>query len=242
MKYLALLIFLLTTSLLSTGCTIIGGYSGYNLETKKIYYREFELEKSDFARSGYSNIKNGDDLKIILITGESLTGNFLEFKKLSMSEYSKKYAKMREVYGSSVFFPDFHDTIKVIYNNKKIEYYEFIGFDYACIQVRDFYNKTYNIPVINNYKLTLSGHDYASLFKKYAEMMNKGEIPTLSKIVILNNDTVTQIPFEEINQIIKIVPYRKNYALEGTAIGLGIDILIVIFLATNVNWKWMFSR
>ena len=242
MKYLALFDFLLTTSLLSMGCTIIGAASGGNLETDKIFYNEIELESSDYARSGYSDIEEGDSLKIFPIKGDSLIGKFIKFNKLSMSEYSKKYAKMREVYGNIVFFPEFHDTIKVIYINKSIESYKFLGFDYGCIQVGDFNDTIYKIPLINNYKLTLSGNDYAPLFKIYDEMMSKGEIPALSKIVIQYNGTVTQIPLDEISRIITIVPYRKNYALEGTAIGLGIDILIVIFLATNVNWKWMFSR
>jgi len=215
---------------LSTGCTVFGGYIGSITKTNHIFYNESELLQSDFAHTGYSNIKAGDKLKIILINGDSLMTEFMEFQKLSMNEYSRKYLKMREIYGSNVFFPEFHDTLTIIYRNKTIEHYEFLGFDYACIQVGDFNEKIYKIPLNTTYRLTLSGNDYASLFTSYNEMMTKGQIPTLSTVEIINNGIFSIIPLNEISQIITMNPYRKNYAIEGTAIGLGIDILILALL------------
>ena len=228
MKYLTLLICFFTTSLLSTGCcTIIGGAIGKNTETVEIHYKKIEM-------SEYSKIEKGTNLKIILAKGDSLKGDFIEFKKLSMSEYSKEYAKMRKVNDGIVFFPELHDTIKVTYRNKSVQYYEFLGFDYGCIQVGNFNDKVYNISLNNIYKLTFCGNDYAPPSKRYEEIMAKGQIPFLSTIVIQKNEIVINLPLNDISQIILIVHKRKNHTLEGSLVGLGID-AIIVFLWLQAN-------
>ena len=238
MKYLTIFIFLFVTSLLSTGCSIIGGAIGENIETVEILYKNIDMEKFDFSRSEHYKIEKGTNLKILLTNGDSLKGEFIEFKKLSMSEYSRKYAKMRKVY-DEIVFPKIHDTIKVIYLNKSFQYYEFFGFDYGCIQVENFNEKVYKISLNNIYKLSFSGNDYAPHINGYKGMMAKGQIPVLSTMVIQKDGSVIQTPLDEISQIIKIVQYRKNYTLEGSLVGLGIDAIIVfLWMQANlIDWN-----
>ena len=241
MKYLTLFIFLLATSLLSIGCSIIGGAIGENTETVEILYKNIDMEILDFSRSEYFKIEKGINLKIMLINGDSLKGDFIEFKKLSISEYLKKYAKMRKVY-DGIVFPEIHDTIKVTYRNKSFQYYEFLGFDYGCIQARDFNDKHYKISLNNIYKLISKGNGYATPIKRCKEMMANGQIPVLSTIVIQKAGIVIQTPLDEISQIITVVHNRKNYTLEGSLVGLGIDAIIVLLWIQanripNLDWN-----
>ena len=233
MKYLTLLICLFTTSLLSTGCSIIGGAIGENTGTAETLCQKIDMDKLDFSHSEYPKIEKGTNLKIMLTNGDSLKGDFIELKKLSMSEYSRKYAKIRKVY-DEIVFPKIHDTIKVIYLSKSFQYYEFLGFDYGCIQVGNFNEKVYKISLNNIYKLSFSGNDYAPHINRYKEMMAKGEIPVLSTMVIQKAGIVIQTPLDEISQINTIVYNRKTYTLEGSLVGLGID-AIIVFLWIQAN-------
>lgn len=227
MKRYRLLLCLPILYLLSTGCSVIGLAIGVNTDTYNINYEEEEIEDSDFFKSEYPQIEKGNDLKIILINGRTLEVDFVEFKRLSLIEYSRKYAEMINVYGNEVFFPNLHDTIKVTYHNENTEYYEFLGFDTGCIQVGSWNKNIYKITPKNNYKLTLCNYDGELPYKMYEEMMSNGQIPYQSTIVIQVAGNVKQIPLDEVRHIIKIVPHKDNYALEGFLVGLGIDVLII---------------
>ncbi len=244
MKRYRLLLCLLILYLLSTGCSIIGLAIGANTETEEVYYKTVESNSPEFKSL---ELAEGDSIKIVTNDGDSLSGIFIQYQPLSFEEYTKGFIN---AFSNMEYFPKPYDTLWAQENDNNV-CYEFLGFEYKNILVKDEKNDTVvislNEPFIlleegnkilkknefieliknkNEVIKSVSFHRYMQLMELYARHNNE-------KILIKNMEDIVIIPLDDISQM--IVQHSKNYALEGILVGLGIDVLIVVLLIDMGN-------
>ena len=247
MKRYRLLFCLPILYLLSTGCMVMGRIIGEDIESDEIYYKDTKIDLQNFE---LSSISDEATLKILKSNGDTLMGNFMGNVKIPIEDYSEEFM---DIFKDSIYFPSLGDTISVTSQDKSVEYHKFLGFEYGGIRLGEFNSDEFVISLAEPNVLVIDGNQILSLiayekfsakmsgdiksvtFEKYLKLMKRYGLPTKSALLVQQSNGIVKIPLDGISQIIVIVSYKKNYAIEGLLVGLGIDILIIALLIDNID-------
>ncbi len=234
-------------ALLSTGCMVMGRIVGEDIESDEVYYKETKIDLQNFE---LSNISDEATLKILKSNGDTLMGNFMGNVKIPIEDYSEEFM---DIFKDSIYFPSLGDTISVTSQDKSVEYHKFLGFEYGGMRLGEFNGDEFvisleepNVLVIDSNQILsqiayeeisakMSRNIKAVPFDKYLKLMKRYGLPTKSALLVQQSDGIVKIPLDDISQIIVIISYKKNYAIEGLLVGLGIDILIIALLIDNID-------
>ena len=250
MKQLLLIMSLILIIISSTGCSIIGIAIGDNIDSKEVYYKKIESDSTKFESL---ELVKGDSIKIVSTDGDTLAGIFIQYQTLSVEEYTKEFI---DAFGSKEYFPKQYDTLWTLEDDNIVKY-EFLGFEYKNILVKDEKNDTIVISLNESFILLEEQNQIfkekefiefiefikdrteivkSVSFHRYLQLMELFTSQNKRKILMTNlNDTLV-IPIDDIFQI--VVFYYKNYALEGFLVGFAIDVIIISIIYSTGFGTW----
>ena len=70
-------------------------------------------------------------------------------------------------------------------------------------------------------------------FNRYLQLMEQYGKEKKEKILIKDKEEIVIIPIDDISQI--VVPYRKDNALAGFLLGLGIDVIVIYLYSQTLD-------
>jgi len=236
MKQLLLIMSLILIIISSTGCSMIGLAIGGNIDTKEAYDKKIESDSTKFESL---ELVEGDSIKIVSTDGDTLAGIFIQYQTLSVEEYTKEFIN---AFGSKEYFPKQYDTLWTLENDNVVKY-EFLGFEYKNMLVKDEKNDTLAISLNESFILLEEQNQIfkekefiefikdrteivkSVSFHRYLQLMELFTGQNKRKILMSHMKETLVIPIDNISQI--VIVYHKNYALEGILVGIVIDVIIL---------------
>jgi hypothetical protein len=228
----AILIFLSHIILFFNSCTIIGFGVGAIIDKNRSNYHSTINEE-------LFSISPGTIIKLITITGDTLTGIYHsttnEYSLDYITEYNKKYEMLRE----QLLIPKIYDTLLISNPLGDIFKYIFLGFDYKKIYVKStLSNNKLLIKLNSNLNIKANNDTYLdhTLINNVFELKL---IPMISKINIKKNKDINSIFYHNIHSIQTKSKNRKRWLV---LIGATIDYIIYsqidnFNIGDGIKWK-----
>lgn len=221
---LAIILILASLSVLNNSCTLIGLAigSGIHKKDKDPYVvKPIEIQQ----------LNPGRLLTIIYKDDRTIEGKYKGTSQISQEQFSEEYSRFLNVHPDELSLPAIGDTMEIYYAVYKItEKCIFLALETNSIIVDRFNLETPFYVPINSNEIFLYRNGKVFLPNNYAD------IPCLTAIKIA--DTAHNLLNISVNEIKTIkAHYRKDARLEGSLIGLGLDVAIIsvlIYFSVNV--------
>ena len=224
---------LLAMTLHFLGCSAIGFFVGANIDS--------EGQSTMVAPSSYARLEPGTDVTVLLQDSTGITGTFGGQGRLSDEQYAARYNAWCANQRGDSAMPQIGDELFLLRSSATTESVSgyLAGFDPECVLVRtpkgngelNFWN-----PAVENI-YTIRGQ--AISMKGLMARMEKGQIPYLSYIRILNEGTTQQIPDERIREFHKLKTTYWKWV--GLFSGLAVDCTAFFLLqsyARQFEFHW----
>lgn len=243
-KISIVLILLVAASLLQlNGCTLIGLSIGSGIE-----YPKDECLLIPGWKVGA--ITPGDEIHLMLNDGEQVSGKYLGINPVPQERYAEMYAKFRKEKSEELILPELGENITIVMKSGIQAERELVGFYHQYLatelqeekdsvlalasymmSVRRLQEKTTGPVRLTKVDRVISSRGDIVEGESLQKLAKSGEIPFLFAVTIEGLMGATQVPMNEIYRI--QVPKKGSYWLAGLAVGLTMDVLVVVyFLAT----------
>ncbi|MFH1941760.1 MAG: hypothetical protein ABIL68_06610 [bacterium] len=207
------------STFLLNSCTLIGLASGAAADAKK-------PDQMNIPGRSVETVKPGTQIEIVLKDGSQLIGKYLGLEHFPDNEYKEKYLKSLETLREKVRLPALDDSITITTISGKPFKCAFLGFDFRYLWMR-MTNRNESDAVILR-ELTSIEDNQGNILtgETVRDLINKGEVPLLSAIVIQNETGKALVATDEVDQIQVLV--NKYGAIGGFLAGAGIDMVLYI--------------
>ncbi len=209
---------------LMSGCTVIGIAIGASADREK-------PEKKDYAISEIEHIKPGKEVTVILNTKGMISGEYVRTTRITDQEYDSIFGEFREKSSDLATIPGPGDIITILDLAGGQWIFELIGYNYDYLTVRRIGETDPIVFFIRNIADIAAGSETTISVEELKMMIAEKKMPVLQAMVLnINGDTVV-IAASRVDRVFSID--KKNRIWKGLAIGLAIDVALVIwFLAT----------
>lgn len=218
--------------ILFNGCSITGLVVGSRIKSKK--YEQVQVPGYDFSK-----IDHNKQITVMLNNSDSIQGNYKDNELTKLEEYKEVYDAKIAKLDLDFNLPRIGDTLyaNIIdgnnFNQDKSLPYPFIfeGFDHKSIMLKKDKDALVKQYLLNNISYSRTNID------KIDELIKSRMIPTRRTLIVETQNEVQNIRSSDI-QYIKYKK-RKNNALVGFLIGLGVDYFILTKIAKeHGKWVW----
>ncbi|MEE9441872.1 MAG: hypothetical protein V3V99_04320 [candidate division Zixibacteria bacterium] len=232
------------------GCTILGLGIGAVVDAGKPDYRS--IPGWDLHA-----VKPGSYMKLYLMRGDSLSGEFMGLSSERTSDYGKKIERLKADHEDTLLLPELNEVFDIYlksgHNLKK----RFLGFDilYTSMKIPKGENPQSRYPDL--YCLVVQNISDSATTKLFIREIDSlvdpngksipganftsaafsNRLPLLSSITIRDGNNVYSTPLDEIQSI--DIPRSKNAKWYGMGIGFLVDVTAVILIAAT--WDGMGS-
>ena len=210
---------------LFSGCSIIGSGIGFGIGAVK----DAHIPKYKYILpiSQIGELKTNAKIELVHKNGSHINGKYAGRAFIELESYSEKYEKSLNQLRGRIVLPQIGDSVKIElvhqFSNKYV-IRKFIGFDHRRILVQ--HNDGTGLVAIENFK-TMSDFKGNMLLKEaIINLIENGEVPCFSMILVKDKQTVHEILTEDISQI-RILPYKRKKWI-GLGVGLGVGAVIDI--------------
>ena len=178
--------------------------------------------------SQIGELKTNDKIKLVLKNGSHIQGKYAGRAFIEVESYSEKYEKSLNQLRGRIVLPQIGDSVKFELVSRFTNRYvirKFLGFDHRRILVQHNHNDGTSWVAMENFK-TMSDFKGNMLLKEaIINLIENGEVPCFSKIIVKDKQTVHEIWIEDISQI-RILQVR-GYKWVGLGVGVVIDVIIL---------------
>ncbi len=209
---------------LLNGCTVIAIAIGASTDQGK-------SDKKDYAISEIEFIKPGKEVTVVLDTKYIISGEYVQTTRLTDQEYDSIFVEFREKSPDMATIPGPSDTITIFDLTGGQWTFELVGYNYDYLTVRRIGEAEPIVFLIRNIAEITAGNETTISVEELKMMIAGPKIPVLQAMVLnIYGDTVV-IATSRVDRVFSIE--KKNGIWKGLAIGLAIDVALVIwFLAT----------
>ena len=204
---------------LLNGCSLIGLGLGAAADAKK-------PDQMNIPGRSVETVKPGTQIEIVLKDGSQLSGKYLGLERYPEKEYVEKYQKSQENLRERIPLPAVGDSIAITTISRKPFKCAFLGFDFRYLWMRMTNRNESDAVILRDLTSIEDNQGNILTGETVRDLINKGEIPLLSAIVIQNEAGKTLVAMDEVDQI--QVPVKKYGDLGGFLAGAGIDALIIV--------------
>ena len=234
----------LALSVLLSGCSAVGLGVGAAIDKAQSDRKVVEGWK-------VGTIKPGRWATVCLSDGSQVAGIFENLADLPEAEYADTYSRMRAEQADAVALPAIGDTLVIAYRKGRAAKYEFRGFGYR-------YTRSAGIVSLKKKKFPAARYQYLSAHSiaeskleefylddlqqttarngnvvegfQIRKLANEGKIPLKSAIALRTPGGKNFISIERIRTL--QVSRKKNAKWIGLALGLAVDVVCVIHMAS----------
>ena len=204
---------------LFSGCSVIGFTFGAISDS-------LTPKSKNVLISQIGELKTNDKIKLVLKNYSQIQGKYAGRAFIESEIYSEKYEKSLNQLRGRIVLPQIGDSVKFELVSRFSNRYvirKFLGFDHQRILVQ--HNDGISWVAMGNFK-TMSDFKGNMLLKEaIINLIENGEVPCFSKIIVKDKQTVHEILIEDISQI-RILQVR-GYKWVGLGVGVVIDIIII---------------
>lgn len=210
---------------LMSGCSVIGLAIGADVDRGK-------PDKKDYAISEIERIKPGKEVTVVLNTKDMISGKYLRTTQISDHEYELIFSEFREKSSDLATIPGPGDTITIFDLAGRQWTFELIGYNYDYLRVKPA-GKTEPIVFLIRNIAQIADQDKKVISGEELDMMiAEKKIPVIQAMVLnINGDTVV-LATSKVDRVFSID--KKNRIWKGLAIGLAIDLALVIWFITQL--------
>lgn len=214
---------------LMSGCSVIGLAIGASADGGK-------SDKEDYAISEIEFIKPGKEVTVVLNTKDMISGKYLRTTQISDHEYDLLFGEFREESRNLSGIPAPGDTITIFDLAGRQWTFELIGYNYDYLTVRRLGETEPIVFFIRNIA-RIADRDKKLISGEELEMMiAEKRIPVIQAMALdIDGDTVV-LATSKVDRVYSID--KKNRIWKGLAIGLAIDLALVIWFITQLSLHW----
>ena len=210
---------------LLNGCSVIGLAIGASADGGK-------PDKEDYAISEIERIKPGKEVTVVLNTKDMISGKYVRTTRITDQEYDSIFGGFREKSSDLAAIPGPGDIITIFDLAGRQWTFELIGYNYDYLRVKPVGKTEPIVFLIRNIdEITFRDKDTISV-EELKMMITEKKMPVLQGMVLnINGDTVV-VATSKVDRVFSID--KKNRIWKGLAIGLAIDIALVIWFITQL--------
>ena len=206
--------------LLSSSCSIIGLAVGAKMQSDS--NKRVNLEAKEITQ-----IDKGEKVEIKTKTHDSVYGKYIGLKRKKQEQYESEYRQF--FYSFQYVLPDINDSILVYDRNGFLQKEVFKGFDFNWLYVSageggNLYPLKYDII---HYVRDKRGNTISP--QSIENHIQHGNLPLYSRIIVETPERDELVDFYDISSV-GITEKKENAALDGFALGLAVDALVVFIL------------
>jgi hypothetical protein len=222
-QWKALLIALLLPYLQVLGCSLIGLGIGASSDSKK-------PDDYSFSRAAMGSVEMGTTVTLTKWDGSTMEGDYSGVITRSAEVYSKAYDRALEESDYEGYLPRLGEAATLLVNQSSLEGV-YLGIDSNNVLMqREAKRDTMRI-CLDSVK-TIEGPGGGQLQgPELRELVYDGTIMSRSYVLMWADRRTVAVPYEAVNNI--TVGVVKSGALTGFAIGLGLDITVIVIAVTT---------
>ncbi len=210
---------------LISGCTVIGLAIGASADREK-------PDKKDYAISEIERIQPGKEVTVVLNTKDMISGEYVRTTRITDQEYDSIFSEFREKSYNLSGIPAPGDTITIFDLTGRRWTFELIDYNYDYLRVKPAGETEPIVFLIRNIAEITAGNETTISVEELKMMIAEKKIPVIQAMALnINGDTVV-IAASRVDRVFSID--KKNRIWKGMAMGLAIDLALVIWFVTQL--------
>jgi translation elongation factor P/translation initiation factor 5A len=210
---------------LMSGCSVIGLAIGADVDREK-------SDKKGYAISEIERFKPGKEVTVVLNTKDMISGKYLRTTQISDHEYALILSEFREESPNLSGIPAPGDTITIFDLAGRQWTFELIGYNYDYLRVKPAGKTEPIVFLIRNIAEIVDRDKQVTSGEELEVMIAEKKIPVIQAMVLdVDGDTVV-LATSKVDRVFSID--KKNRIWKGLAIGLAIDLALVIWFITQL--------
>jgi hypothetical protein len=223
------MLLLVTMALYLHGCSVCGLAVGTMIDRASSDSLKVSLNEID-------RIKPGKNVRVLLHSGEQLTGRYLGYERFNKVEYARMYNEFREQQKDSVYLPKIGEEIEIVYTTGKRMKGEFLSFDWTAPSNQKLWIQALETgrsqPVFFRHVDSLSNNRGDNqVGEVLRELASQNRLPFLSAVDIYIPPDTTRVAINRVKQI--ELKKKKTGRWIGLGFGAAVD---VFFIVVGIVW------
>jgi hypothetical protein len=222
------------------GCSVVGFTGGTLLD-------EVGNANADIERHKIDSIRTGKKVTVYLRDGTEVHGKYRGLAEIDSLEYESLYSRFCGDTALVVRPPHLSENISLVIGKDDCPENRFRGFGYCYQKIRS--RRSYAQKAgcyyvragaqdgsdvkdyyLNEVKEVINSDGSSNRSYVFAELIDRGELPLLTRVVIATDSSRHQISYDDIDY----VQYTsKNAKWVGLGVGLGIDIMVLLLILAD---------